>query len=187
VSTNGNGHVPTRIVELLITNLNELSKHVQELPSASAKELRPYINRVESISEKILDNLQTPPRNNELLLELEELNADLKAHSRMTNEKVLGADGIQGLKNVIKSGVAEELKRTRFAIKVGLSIFAIVMIVASVFMKISNQDLVDKMLEAKNSGSFVLQTDKTRLDRIEKLLEKHLKDSEKLLKQLNKN
>ena len=60
------GQVPTRIVELLIANISELSKQVQSMPNQVATDISPDLDKILVVADTVLRKLNTPPRIEEL-------------------------------------------------------------------------------------------------------------------------
>jgi len=68
--TNGNG-VPTKIVELIISNVNELTKQIQSAPDKIASDISRNLENVNQSVSNIYTKVTTPPRNEELAEKLD--------------------------------------------------------------------------------------------------------------------
>jgi len=125
-------NVPISIVEKLISTTIELTKQVTNMPYTITQSMESDIDKVGLALSKIADNLNTPPRN-------EELEASL--------------DEIKIIVNEIKDSIRGVLK----TIKIAASLFGLAILIASIVMyfgsiyisKNNDHELLQELKEVK--------------------------------------
>jgi len=128
--SNGNGNgVPSKIVELIISNINELTKQVQSAPDKIADDISRDLENVNRSISDVYTKVTTPPRNEELAEKLD----NIKIDTSDIKEKI------------------DTLNRTAkwlfTSIWVVTIVLSIAFFVASFYVTYSNNDLVEKLKE----------------------------------------
>lgn len=155
---NGNGHVPTRIVELLITNINELSKHVQHMPPMVSKELAPQIDKLEDSCNKIITKLNTPPRNEELKDSLTSIDDKVSQHNMDVDNKLI-----------------KKISNMTLTVKVAMAVLSIAILLSGAFVSWSQRGIDNEQeIYIKKQIEQIRSENKAQIEEIKRMIrEKH--------------
>lgn len=168
-SSNGNGHVPSRIVELLISNINALTKEIQQLPGALHADMSNEISQMTKLLESIEKKLNTPPRNEELSDSIGRVQTALDAHQAITEEKLI-QDGIVKLQNLMKN--------FRIIIVTVCTVFSAAVILTGLFIDYSNDNLAKELKKDDPVVEVVPDDMKGELNELRDMIERHLEECE---------
>ena len=176
--TNGNGgQVPTRIVELLISNINELTKQVQSVPNKVSEEVARDLEKLVVAVTTVINNINTPPRNEEIDKKLDTaLNKVDDGHGGISSE-------IQALSELVQEQLIDKLKWMIRSVWLVVGFFSLAVLIASIFMSYQNKDFIKDLkksvaVEATVENTEDLNTN-TRIEAIEKALKEHTDNSKK--------
>ncbi len=135
--------VPIRIVELLISNMNELTKQVQSMPNQIISDISIDLERLTVATTAIINKISTPPRN-------EEIDKKLDATLECLNDEVIN-NGLTALKTLINDSVVAPVRRMTFSVWIVTGFVGIAMLISSIIVNINNKDIVK---EIKNSQHY---------------------------------
>lgn len=168
-SDNGNGHVPSRIVELLISNINALTKEIQQLPSALHTDMSNELSQMTKLLESIERKLNTPPRNEELSDSIDKVYKSLDAHQAITEEQIIR-------KGIVK--LQELMKNLRTVIVTVCTVFSIAVLLTGVFINYSNDNLAEELKKSNPVVEVVPDELGKELEELRGMVEEHLKEVE---------
>ncbi len=138
-----NDRVPTKIVELLIANINELSKQVQRMPEKSAKDVEILTKAIT----KIIDKLNTPPRHEELDEKLDGIEIKIDKNDEDLNEKIdekIIEKGLNEIKESINDNLIIKIKWMIRSVWIVFSLIAFTFFIASLFIDYSNKSVIEE-------------------------------------------
>lgn len=143
------GQVPTRIVELLIANISELSKQVQSMPNQVATDISPDLDKILVVTDTVLRKLNTPPRIEELdkKLDITLGKIDLKNVSDGVDGKIV-FESIESVKKLIEVELIGKIKWMTLSVWIITSFVMIAMIIATLFIQVNNKDIVTDLKTA---------------------------------------
>jgi len=186
---NNEGQVPTRIVELLISNINELSKQVQAMPGQVATDIAADIERLTIATTTIITKLNTPPRNEELNEKLDitieridtnVVNNGINDIKRTLKDELIGQVVKEELINkLIKTELISKIRWMTRSVWLVTGFLAIAMLIASIIVTINNKDIVSDLKKETAVTEKVPKYIDERFEKMEKLLKEHVEDYQK--------
>lgn len=165
--SNGNGHVPGKIVELLITNIDALTKEIQRIPGILHSDVSNELTQLNNIVSDINKKINTPPRNEELRDSIDKVQRSLEEHQAVTEEQII-RQGITKLQGLMKS--------LRTIIITVCSVFSAAVILTGFFIDYSNDSLIEKLKEDTSVVEVVPEKLQEELQDLREMVEKHLED-----------
>lgn len=127
--TNGNGgHVPTKIVELLISNITELTKQVQRMPGEISEEIAHELERITTATTTVINKLTTPPRNEELDKKLDDTISKVDTGHEDLKQAVEDID------NTVKTELVNKISWMTRSVWLAFTLFAVVIFISSLFI-----------------------------------------------------
>jgi len=166
-SGNGNGHVPSRIVELLISNINALTKEIQQLPSALHTDMSNELSQMTKLLDSINKKINTPPRSEELADSIDKVQKSLEEHQAITEEQLI-KHGIVRLQQLMKS--------FRVVIITVCSVFSAAVLLTGLFIGYSNDNLAEELKKEDPVVEVVPDGMKSELDELRDMIERHLEE-----------
>jgi hypothetical protein len=158
---NSDGQVPQKIVELLISNINELSKQVQSMPIQVAADISADIERLTVATTTVINKLNTPPRNEELNEKLDiaieridtiVIKDGLNEVKKTLKDELIGQVVREELINkLIKTELIGKIKWMTRSVWLVTTFMAIAMLIASIIVMINNKDIVKDLQQAQGS------------------------------------
>lgn len=170
-NSNGNGHVPSRIVELLISNINALTKEIQQLPGALHTDMSNELSQMTKLLESINKKLNTPPRNEELSDSIDKVQKALDSHQAITEEQLIkqGIVKLQGL-----------MKNLRTVIITVCAVFSAAVLLTGLFIDYSNDNLAKELKRDDSVVEVVPDNLNKELQDLREMVERHLNECDEL-------
>jgi hypothetical protein len=186
---NTEGQVPQKIVELLISNINELAKQVQIMPSQVATDISADIERLTVATTTVVSKLSTPPRNEELSekldITIERIDTDVIRNGLDEIKKTLRDDLMNQLireeliNKLIKTELIGKVKWMTRSVWLVTGFLAVAMLIASIIVMINNKDIVADIKKEIVIAEKLPKTIDDRFKEVEKLLKEHMVDYQK--------